>query len=193
MSATSPLRRDQANAVRERILVATIEVIEAGGEPSMRAVAQAAEISERTIYRYFASRDELQSAVVPILRERAGAPMAENIADLPDYIRRLFTTFDQNAQLARALTRAAWVPTNVSRPENLRALRKLIDAAYPQAAKADRESAAASLRVLLSASGWAYLADCGFDLETSIRHVQWMTRTVTEKLCNPPRGPHARN
>jgi AcrR family transcriptional regulator len=192
MSLASPLRRDQANAVRDRILQATIDVIESGGEPNMRAVAQVAEISERTIYRYFASLDELQSAVVPILRERASAPMAECIEELPDYIRRLFTTFDQNAQLARALTRAAWVPTNVSRSENLRALRKLIDAAYPKASKADRESSAVSLRVLLSASGWAYLSDCGFDLEASIRHVQWMAKTVTDKLCKQSGEAHAR-
>ena len=191
MTPGSTLRRDQANAVRERILVATIEVIEAGGDPGMRAVAQAAGISERTMYRYFPSRDELQSAVVPILHERAGAPMAEDVAGLPDYIRRLFTTFDRNARLARALTKAAWAPTNVSRPHNLRALRKLLDAARPEAAQADRESAAASLRVIMSASGWAYLSDCGFDLEASIRHVQWLTRIVTDALRDQPGGSRA--
>jgi AcrR family transcriptional regulator len=191
MSGGSALRRDQASAVRERILVAIIDVIEAGEEPSMRSVAQAAEISERTLYRYFASREELFAAVLPVLRERASAPMAEEVEALPDYVRRLFTTFDQNARLARALTTSSWARTNVSRRANLQALRKLIDAAFPDAAKAERESATAGLRVLYSAAGWAYLADCGFDRETSIRHVQWITKTVLERLGSRPGGTHA--
>jgi AcrR family transcriptional regulator len=191
MAYNSALRRDQASAVRERILVATIEVIEAGEEPSMRSVARAAEISERTVYRYFASREELFAAVVPLLRERASAPMAEEVAALPDYVRRLFSTFDQNARLARALTTSSWAPMNVSRPANLQALRKLIDAGFPDAAQTERESAAAGLRVLYSAAGWAYLTDCGFDREASIRHVQWITRTVLEKLGSRPGGTHA--
>jgi AcrR family transcriptional regulator len=191
LSDGSALRRDQASAVRERILVAILEVIEAGEEPSMRSVAQAAEISERTLYRYFASREELFAAVLPILRKRASAPMAETVEALPDYVRRLFTTFDQNARLARALTTSSWAPTNVSRPANLQALRKLIDAGFPDAAKAERESAAAGLRVLYSAASWAYLADCGLGREASIRHVQWMTRTVLEKLGSQAGGTHA--
>lgn len=191
MTSTSPLRRDQANAVRERILDATLEVIEAGEEPNMRSVAQAAAISERTMYRYFASRDELFAATVPLVRQRASAPMAQDVAGLPDYVRRLFTTFDQNARLTRALIRASWVPSHVTRSANLKALREIVDAAYPGAAKADRDSATASLRVLYSAAGWAYLADCGFDLEQSIRHVQWMTETVMDKLSQSTGGPDA--
>lgn len=195
MSATltrgSALRRDQADAVRDRILGATIQVIEAGEEPSMRRVAQVAEIAERTLYRYFTSREELHAAVLPVLRERASAPMAENVEGLADYIRRLFTTFDRNAQLARALATAAWAPTTVTRLANLRALREIIDAGFPKAPKAARESATASLRVLYSAAGWGYLADCGFDLEASIRHVQWNTETVLARLRMLTGGRHA--
>lgn len=191
MTSGVALRRDQADAVRGRILDATMQVIEAGEEPTMRSVARAAGISERTVYRYYPSREDLHVAVLPSIRERASAPMAADIAGLPDFIRRLFTTFDRNARLARALTGASWAPTNVTRPANLRALRKVIDAGYPQAPAKDRESAAASLRVLCSAAGWAYLADCGFDLEASIRHVQWITKTALEKLGRSSGGRHA--
>ena len=188
---SSSLRQDQAKAVRERIVAGAIEVIEAGEVPTMRAIAQAAEISERTLYRYYGSLEELQAALIPILRERAGAAMAENVEGLPDYIRRLFTTFDQNSQLARALVTAGWAPTNVSRPNNLAALRDIIDAGFPTVPKADRDSAAATLRVLYSAAGWAYLADCGFDLEASIGHVQWITNTTLEKLRQQSGEQHA--
>ncbi len=179
---SSTLREDQARAVRERILSAVLAVIEAGEEPTMRAVARAAQISERTLYRYYPSLDELQTAALPLVRERASAPMAKSVEQLPEYISQLFTTFDNNERLTRALVTAAWAPTNVTRPANLRALRCIIDAAYPDASVKDRESAAASLRVLYSAAGWLYLNDCGFDLEASVRHVQWNTRAVLRRF-----------
>jgi AcrR family transcriptional regulator len=191
MTNVSALRRDQSAAVRERIVAAALSIIEEGEEPNMRRVAQVAEIAERTLYRYFASREALQAAVLPELRQRASAPMAGDIAALPDYVRVLFTTFDRNAGLARALSTAAWVPTGVTRAANLRALRGLLDEGFPRAPKADREAAAASLRVILSAAGWAYLADCGFGLEASIRHAQWLTEAVLAKLRRCSGGKHA--
>jgi AcrR family transcriptional regulator len=187
----SSLRRDQARAVRERIVSAAVAVIEAGDEPTMRAVAQAAEISERTLFRYFASRDELLAALSPALRGRASTPMADDVEALPDYVRRLFSTFDQNARLTRALATAKWWPAHVTRSENLEALRKIIDAAFPRAPRSDRASAAASLRVLYSAVSWVYLADCGFDVAASIRHVQWNTKKVLEELRRLSGGHHA--
>jgi AcrR family transcriptional regulator len=188
----SSLRRDQATAVRERILKAAIEVIEQAEEPNMRTVARSAGVSERTVYRYFASREELHAALTPEIRARASAPMPDDVDGLDDYVRTLYTNFARNAFLTRALSTAAWMPTRETRPANLRALREIIDRAFPKAPKRDRESAAASLRVPLSAAGWAYFADCGFDLEASIAHAQWATRTVLEKLQRLARHGHAR-
>ena len=182
MSSVSVLRRDQANAVHDRLLEAAIAVIESGEEPNMRSVAAAAQVSERTIYRYFPSLDDLQAALMPVLRERASAPLPDHVDGLEDYVRRLYTSFARNAQLTRALTLARWASPKRSRQVNLRGLRALIDAAFPGAPKSERLSGAASLRVVLSASGWVYLDDCGFDLEASIRHVTWLVRTVVARL-----------
>ena len=182
MAFVSTLRRDQAAAVRERIIRAAMDVIEGGEEPTMRSVARAAEISERTLYRYFASIEDLHAGILPVLQQRASAPMAANVDGLPAYIRALFSNFDQNARLARALVTARWAPTSVTRPANLRALRAIIDEAFPETPSKERASAAASLRVLYSAVAWAYLADCGLDVESSIRHVQWNTKTVLAEL-----------
>jgi AcrR family transcriptional regulator len=184
----STLRRDQAAAVRERILDAAVAVIEAGEEPHMRAVAQAAQIGERTVYRYFASREELHAALLPVIGARASAPMADDVAGLPAYVRRLFTAFDANAQLTRALVTAAWAPMHMTRTANLRALRAIIDAGFPRAPAAARESATASLRVLYSAAAWAYLADCDYGLEASIRHVVWNTKVTLDALRRATRG-----
>lgn len=157
----------------------------------MRSVALAAAISERTIYRYFPSREELDLALQPEIQSRVSAKMADDITGLEDYAERLFSAFEANEQLARALVTARWVPTAKTRPANLRALRKLIDEAFPRAPRADRESAAAVLRVPLSAAGWAYLKDCGVDLPASIRHVRWLIRTVLAQLEKSKGDRHA--
>src|SRR5690606_6929627 len=176
---------------RERILAGVIQVIESGEEPTMRATAKAAQIAERTLYRHYGSLGELQSAVLPALRARAGAPMPERVEELPAYVHRLYSTFDENARLVRALTTATWNATNLSRPQNLEALRALLDAGYPCAAEADRESAAASLRVVLSASGWVYLTDCGFDRDAAIRHATWLVHTALDALSRCQGGNRA--
>ncbi|MEZ4252307.1 MAG: helix-turn-helix domain-containing protein [Polyangiales bacterium] len=176
------LRAEQVAAVRERILGAALEVIEAGDEPTMRTVARAAGVAERTLYRYFGSHDELVEAITPRLRARASTPMADDVEGLPEYIRRLFTTFDQNAALVRTLITASWAPTQRTRSANLAALRRIVDAAFPSAPRAARTSATATLRTLYSASTWAYLSDCGFTVQASIRHVQWVTEVVLKEL-----------
>jgi AcrR family transcriptional regulator len=183
MSSAS-LREDQAQAVRRRILDAALVVIEGGGEPTMRSVATAAQIAERTIYRYFATRDELQAALVPDLRARASAPMPASMSELERYARDLFTRFDENPRLVRALVTGPWAQEHFSRTRraNLAALQALVDEAFPGATASDRRSAAASLRVPLSGAGWLYLMHCGFDREAAIDHVHWLVRTVVEKL-----------
>jgi AcrR family transcriptional regulator len=191
MTYAESLRSDQARAVRERILLAALAEVEAGGEPTMRAVARRAGVAERTIYRYFTTREALQEAVLHEIRTRSSAPMAESVDGLADYLRELFTTFDRNRRLVRVLLTAPWSPTPVTRPRNLEALRRLLDAAFPGAPEADRASAAASLRVLYSAAGWLYLADCGLDLEASIRHVHWNTEVVLARLREASGAQHA--
>ncbi len=191
MASGSPLRRDQATAVMARITSAAVAVIESGAEPTMRAVAAEAQISERTIYRYYPTRDDLYAAVGEALRHRASAPLPEEVSGLEAYVHALFSTFDANARLTRALVTASWLPTGESRPRNLAGMRKLFDAAFPKAPRAERESAAATLRVLCSAAGWAYLADCGFDLAASVRHVTWVLRNTLTKLEAPRGGSHA--
>ncbi len=180
----SSLRAEQVSAVYERILGAALAVVEAGQEPTMRTVARAAGVAERTIYRYFATHGDLVAAMTPRLRARASTPLAEDVDGLPAYIQRLFTTFDRNAPLVRALVASSWAPMQTTRSENLAALRRLVDAAFPDAPREARASATATLRALYSASSWVYLTDCGFSNRASIRHVQWVTEVVLKELSH---------
>jgi AcrR family transcriptional regulator len=190
------IRDAQADAVRERIVGAALAVIASGREPTMRSVAAAAGISERTIYRYYASLDALREAFLPELRKRASARLPDTAAELLDYARALFTTFDANQALVRALVRSPWSGkyTSHTRPRNLGQLQALIDEGFPDAPADTRRSAAAGLRVPLSGAGWVYLDDCGLSSDERIAHVQWLIRTVFEKLsasASTSGGSHA--
>src|SRR5213595_3751824 len=73
----SPVRRRQVAATRERILDAGSALVH--GLPTwdwrtltFRAVAEQAGVSERTVYRHFATERELRDAVMRRLEEEAG-------------------------------------------------------------------------------------------------------------------------
>ncbi len=190
---TSSLRAEQAQIVADRIIAATIAQIEDGMEPSMRAVAIRAGIAERTLYRHFRSLEELQTATMPHLQRLVGYPMCETVDELPAYTKNLFTRFQASRTLSRVLATASWAAPILhrTRPENRDRLRDVLKTAFPDVPRADIESATAGLRIPLSATGWIYLEDCGYDLKAAIRHVQWLVRTVLDHLQKLQEEKHA--
>jgi AcrR family transcriptional regulator len=72
---TSPLRAEQAAMTRDRIIDAAVDLLSAGEaqEIGMSDVADHAGVSVRTVYRYFATREDLFDAVVDAIGERMAA------------------------------------------------------------------------------------------------------------------------
>lgn len=186
------LRQRQLDEVRDRLLDATLQVIESGQEPTMRAVASAAGVSERTVYRYFESRGALYAALQPKFIGRSGIPLCDSADDIEEYVSELFTTFERNGALVRALTNSPWAAPYLkgTRARNLKALRALLDAKFPRAPREDRAAAAASLRVPLSGAGWVYFRDAGSSNDEAISHAQWLVRTVKAELQRRSRQGH---
>lgn len=156
----------------------------------MRSVAAAAGVAERTIYRYFASREALHEAVHARLKGRAGAPLCASESELEAYAGELFAVFEANRELISSLLTAPWAAPTMrgTRRENLVALRALIDAAYPAAPEADRAAATSSLRVLLSGAGWHYLrVACGLEAAEVLAHVRWSIGAVRAQLSGATR------
>lgn len=105
------LRDRQAETTRQSIVDAFLELAHEANSVSisMPAVARRAGVSVRTLYRYFATKDELQDAVAYRAAERAQATMADPTLDrstLARYLGGLWRSFadDIPATLAEHTT-----------------------------------------------------------------------------------------
>jgi AcrR family transcriptional regulator len=101
----SPLRDEQKAETRRRIVMAAERLMQdAGlGDLTFAAVAREAGVRERTVYRHFATKDELLDALWDALDPRIGTgsfPRSETA--LVEAPRRVFPAFDDNENLMRA-------------------------------------------------------------------------------------------
>ena len=82
----SPVRREQANATRRRIIDAACELLARSSirdwqGVTVRAVAEQAGVSERTVFRHFENERGLRDAVMRRLEEQAGIDLGHLDAD----------------------------------------------------------------------------------------------------------------
>ena len=183
------LREAQAELTRQLLLDAAWDLALTGEEPTMRAVASRAGVAERTVYRHFENLEALVTALRPRFMGRAGIPLCERAEQLEDYAAELYSTFEANVELVTMMLTSAWWLRYArrTRSKNLEQMRQLLDEAYPRAAAADRAAAAATLRAVLSGSGWLYLREsCGLPREELVRSARWMVRTHLRALSEPP-------
>jgi len=176
-SVSTPLSTlaDRRNDLtRTLILDAALATLERSsiGELTVRTVARHANISERTVFRYFATREEFLDAIAEAVRARFDLPPPpQTLEDLLAAPRALYTRFDA----VRSLTVAALHSDLFHRMRETQAkarwmaVRKLIDEAAPERGERERRIAAANIRYYLAASTWHYYRFYfNFSLEDSI-------------------------
>jgi AcrR family transcriptional regulator len=102
----SPLRTEQLEATRGRILDAAIRVMAGGiATVSVPAIAHEAGVSVPTVYRHFRTKADLLAAVYPHVARKAGLdrlPDPTSLDDLRDSLRAIFEQTDALDDLARA-------------------------------------------------------------------------------------------
>jgi len=103
-TSKSPLQEKQASATREHILGAAFELlVEHPDRPfSHEAVAKAAGVGARTVYRYFPAQGDLYEALWTHVRRQSGTVFPTAEADIIPSISVLYRAFDQNEKLIRA-------------------------------------------------------------------------------------------
>lgn len=132
-------------------------------------IARVAEITERTIYRHFATREDLLRAFWTYELERSGGATV-TAPETPDAlfanIRRLFASLDEREGIVRAVLSTA-EGRELRRPTNEARLRHMVgflEAQVPGLEEARRLSLAAGIVSVSSVLSWMFMRDnCGMD------------------------------
>ena len=157
----SPLRESQAAATRERIVEACVALMQRGADLTYAAVAAAAEVQERTVYRHFPRKEDLEAAlwgwIVAHLTHADFAARTEE--QLVAAMRESFAGFDADAPLIQAMLHS---PQGLDVRRRQQPMRRAmfdacVDGAVPGAPPQVRDRAAAVLQVLYSSASWDLL------------------------------------
>jgi AcrR family transcriptional regulator len=193
----SPVRRQQAAATRDRILTSGAELLH--GFPiwnwsalTVRAVAERAGVSERTVYRHFATERALRDAVLERLEEESGVDVGglalDDVAAMTARMFEYVSSFPLAPRSARDATVAS---------ANARQRQALLDALAPHTdgwSARDRAVAGAVLDVLWSVVSYERMVtDWELPPEEAIRGLTWTIGLVTAAVRDgaPPASPAA--
>lgn len=161
MSSTILLKDRHTDATQKLILTTAIELLERSGvtELTIRAVAKQAGMSERTIFRYFPTRDEFLDAVASaaVRGMHMPAPPA-SIKEMINYPEMLYRAFEERSSLV-----VAGLHTEIFRRVRVESARErwlavadLIGKLARHRSTQDIKVAVTNISYFLSASTWHY-------------------------------------
>jgi AcrR family transcriptional regulator len=157
------LADDRVDLVRRRALEGVSAVLSRGEALTYAAVAEAAGIAERTLYRHFPTRAALLAAVFEWTNERIGfrGEYPGDEAELVALVRRAFPGFDAHATVIEELllTPEGRQARLASKPERQRATTALVRQEAPGMDRSSERRTAAVLQLLSSAATWQSLRD----------------------------------
>lgn len=161
MSSTISLKDRHTDATQKLIVSTAVELLETDGvaATTARAVAKKAGISERTVFRYYGSRDELLDAVAEEAAAKMHTPQPpDDVNELPEYVSVLYRRFEEFEPLLREALHteiSKRIRATVARRRWI-SVRSLIDASASHRSPSDRKIAATNISYYLSASTWQY-------------------------------------
>jgi len=188
----SPLRAEQMERTRERILEAAAEqLLEEGLEElSLPRAAQRARVSVPTIYRHFPTKEALmQELTVWVGRKLRLSEMPGSVDEFTDYVPRLFAHYDENEALVRA-RRLLWDHLSVNQ-DTRRHRDKLVEKAMEDVTARldpfDARRACAVVRVLMNSGAWEMLRD-NWNLtgEQAGETLAWAIHILVDELRRNP-------
>ena len=185
----SPSLRDQHAAVtRTRILSAVGELLEEGDaeELTMPAVAAASDVSLRTIYRYYPTREELLEAAGRwIGDELLGHPYPATLDEVADRFEEGAPDFDEHPGLVRAmaLSQLGRRIRGYRRRERLEALARALRDELPGLPEDELRRAEAVIAYLHNILAYTTLREeNGLSGEEIGRAIGWAIRALVEDL-----------
>jgi AcrR family transcriptional regulator len=160
MSETTT-QRARANAVRERVLEGVAELLAADDHLTFAALATTTGVPERTIYRYFPTREALLVAVFDWTNARIGfdGALPTDGDSAVALVRRVFPGFDEHAPVVRELllSREGLDVRLSSMDARRRAALALVRNEAPGLDRTTTRRVAAVVQLLTTASTWQTL------------------------------------
>ena len=145
--------------MRDRVLDGVADLLAQGQDLTYAKVAAAADVPERTVYRYFPTRQDLMTAVVAGQR-RTGRPRGTTRDEAIELVRQLFPIFDELAPIVRELMAPEGLAARLDDNDERRAAaRAVVDHEAPGLDDDTARRLAAVVQVLTSAATWQTLRD----------------------------------
>ena len=190
----SPLRRENAQRTRKRILDAAASVITEDGDFVVAQVAKRAGVSVRTFYHHFPDREAMLDALGEWLAEELGYPRPEWPKDLAAFA-------DETVAMAKRLsadgdkmrvffsTPVGQAARRQARARRLEYLRQLADAELVGVDPQTAEWAVVIIHLLASSRTWlAMQDDAGFDVSEAAEAVGWAIKSLLQSLKGQASG-----
>ena len=177
------LRDERKSSTRERILEATADLVREEGsvDVPLTAVAARAGIGERTLYRYFATKSDLFTALFRWITQGAtDEPIAPGSAGLLDVAADFFAAYERNPEIIRALSAEKPAELRASRAEQRRAA--VVDALDDEVAgvpEPRRTQVLAAVHLLTSSDAFLHANDFwGLDAGEVVAMSCWAVRAL---------------
>jgi AcrR family transcriptional regulator len=189
MSTPKPSLSERHSDLSQRVILdAAVELLERApvAELSIRAIAKHAGISERTVFRHFATRDELLGAVAQEVSRRLKRPTdPRSLEELLNYPDAIYRRFEATAALIKAVLHSELYHRirNADAEQRGAAVRKLLDSLAPKRPERERRLAAANIHYHITASTWHYYRFYfGLSLEDSVECARMAIGQATAAL-----------
>jgi AcrR family transcriptional regulator len=184
----SSLQAKKSTFTKNLILTAAAELADTLdiNDLSFKKVSEHAGISERTMFRYFSTRDDFLDAFAAQLHSQLQLPSIPSTTErLEDYVAQLYSSFDAQPRLVHLLLDAQLLPRIVNTTSKMRyqELIVLLKQRYPHCDETLITHIAANLRYIMSASTWRYYREMfSFDLPSSIQCASMVIRQALANL-----------
>ena len=184
---TPTLREQHADTTRTRIFEAVAELLEQGSADKLTvpAVAQAAGVSLRTVYRYFATREELLEAAGAWIGDTIGTEIPTTLDEIAPLLAAAFENFDRRPGLVRALatSEAGRGVRKFRRHRRLASIRSALAAELPHLADGDFRRAEAVLGYLDNMLAYTTMREeTGLGGEELAKTLAWAIDTLIADL-----------
>jgi len=191
----SPVRRQRAAETRDRIVIAAVELLQGTASwnwraVTVRAVAERAEVNERTVYRHFDNERALRDAVLARIEEEVDVePESFTLDTLPEATARIYQYVSSIPLKGRPPADATVESITRRQREGLHAA---VTRAVPDWDDRDQTVAAAMLDILLSVTAYERLVvEWGLQPVDAVAGIAWamdLVETAVREGRRPERG-----